>query len=174
MLINAWFPNTFVFGRWISVKVQDPIDHKVLLDLVVPLPVPHDVRLDEVPDMPDVGLEGGGEVWGQHKAEREVVDAGGQARASIKDCLLLDVGLMVPVVIRHRLRVGFSVTISSCHSPMKSLLQSLYSQIIKSLPSFLPLNSSLSNKLNLNFPEVLRVTQINQDLTMNRLSRKVG
>ena len=92
-----------MFGRWISVKVQDPVHREVLLDLVVPLPVPHDVRLDVVPDMPDVRLKGGGEVWGQHEAEREVVDARRQARASIQDCLLLDVGLMVPVVIRHRL-----------------------------------------------------------------------
>ena len=43
-----------MFGRGIGVKVQDPIHHEVLLDLVVPLPVPHDVRLDEVPDIPDI------------------------------------------------------------------------------------------------------------------------
>ena len=121
MLINAWFPNTFVFGRWISVKVQDPIHHKVLLDLVVPLPVPHDVRLDEVPDMPDVRLKGGGEVWGQHEAEREVVDAGRQARASMNNCLLLDIGLMVPEVVRHCLLAGISSGISSCHISVKAI-----------------------------------------------------
>ena len=54
-----------------SIKVQDPIHHEMLLYL----PVPHNVRLDEVPDMTDVGLKGGGEVWGQHEGEGEVVDA---------------------------------------------------------------------------------------------------
>ena len=113
-----------MFGRGIGVKVQDPIHHEVLLDLVVPLPVPHDVRLDEVPDIPDIGLKGGGEVGGQHEAEREVVDAWRQARAPVQDSLLLDVCLMVPEVIRHRLRVGFSVTICSCHGPIKIVLLS--------------------------------------------------
>ena len=66
---------TFMFCRWIHVEVQDPVDHQVLLDLVVPLPVPHDVRLDKVPHLPNVALKGGGHVGGQQETEGEIVDA---------------------------------------------------------------------------------------------------
>ena len=42
---------------------------------MVPLPVPHDVRLDKVPHLPNVALEGGGHVGGQQETEGEIVDA---------------------------------------------------------------------------------------------------
>ena len=66
---------TFMFRRWIHVEVQDTVDHQMLLDLVVPLPVPHDVRLDKVPHLPNVALKGGGHVGGQQETEGEIVDA---------------------------------------------------------------------------------------------------
>ena len=64
---------TFMFRGWIHVEVQDPVDHQMLLDLVVPLPVPHDVRLDKVPHLPNVALKGGGHVGGQHKTKWNIV-----------------------------------------------------------------------------------------------------
>ena len=64
----------FMFSRWIHVEVQDPIDHQVLLHLVVPLPVPHDVRLDVVPHLARGALVGGRHVGGQQETEGEIVD----------------------------------------------------------------------------------------------------
>ena len=43
---------TLVLGFRVEVEVEDAADRDVLLHLVVPLPVPHDVRLDVVPGWP--------------------------------------------------------------------------------------------------------------------------
>ena len=44
--------STLVLGFRMEVEVEDAADRDVLLHLVVPLPVPHDVRLDVVPGWP--------------------------------------------------------------------------------------------------------------------------
>ena len=62
-----------MFCRWIHVEVKNTVDHQMLLDLVVPLPVPHDVRLDKVPHLSDVALKGGGHVGGQQETEWKIV-----------------------------------------------------------------------------------------------------
>ena len=58
----------------------------MLLHLVVPLPVPHDVRPDEVADAAVLPLEGGGKVGGQEEAEGEDVLTPGQAGTLLRYC----------------------------------------------------------------------------------------
>ena len=69
---------TFKFCSGQQVEVADAVDHDVLLHLVVPLPVPHDVGLDVVADTPVFSLEGGGNVGRQHQTEGDEVLASGQ------------------------------------------------------------------------------------------------
>ena len=69
---------TFQFCSGQQVEVADAVDHDVLLHLVVPLPVPHDVGLDVVADTPVFSLEGGGNVGRQHQTEGDEVLASGQ------------------------------------------------------------------------------------------------
>ena len=60
----------------------------MLLHLVVPLPVPHDVGLDVVPHTPVFSLEGGGEVGGEDDTEGEDMLTRGQTRPLLDDELL--------------------------------------------------------------------------------------
>ena len=48
---------TFQFSSRQEVEVADAVDHDVLLHLVVPLPVPHDVGLHVVADTTVLPLE---------------------------------------------------------------------------------------------------------------------
>ena len=60
-----------VLGEGVEIEVENTVDHDVLLHLVVPLPVPDYLGLDEVPHVAVLTLEGGGQVGGQLQAEGE-------------------------------------------------------------------------------------------------------
>ena len=73
----------------------------MLLHLVVPLPVPHDVGLDVVPHVAFFSLVGGGQVGGEEETEGEDVLTWGQPGTLLDDELLTEIFLRGPVVVRY-------------------------------------------------------------------------
>ena len=129
-----------------KVEVEDAVDRDVLLHLVVPLPVPHDVGLDVVADTPVFSLEGGGQVGGENDTEGENMLTRGQTGPLLDDELLVEIFLGAPVVIRHSMRSRPAVAVSPGHRPL-----------------LCPVNFPPPNYLQLDLPEVLLGAQVDDD-----------
>ena len=159
--MKIWACITLVFSWRIQIKIQNPIDHEVLLDSVIPLPVSDNGGSDEVSHLTNAGLEWRGQVGGQEEAEGEVVNTRRQTRSIVQTDLLGHVALVIVIVIMNSLCSAI-ISSSSCDSSMEwnveMILLMKYFYLV-SVQWTLPLPTSSSFILRKFFSE-LKLTRI--------------
>jgi len=146
---------TCLLGRGVEVEVQDTVHSDVLLHLVVPHPVPHDVRLDKVSHLTNLALKRRGKVGWKKEAEWEDMSPCLEAWSMIHHCLLLQVRLRGPEVIVNLLAVVLPPAIPPVFSPR-----------------LCPVNLPTTHQLHLDLGQLLVLAQVHQNTTIECLTRK--